>query len=242
MTYFSRCRYRQTRSTELGQAQRGRLDVAGAFEILRDHGEQGPAFAATERFSGPRASMKALCVHASGMTAPSQTTGSMVAELRAGKDQRPSTIWLTGTAAPCLGTFKPCFITGYADANLRPSDFPQPGARQDEQSLWWRHEQIHRAALRNYAAVAHQGLAARDQLEREFLASEQQMLASSVDSTALDRSAQLDGFSRECFAQADRLLDQWRARVAALRLEELRGPLAPLYRRYRRKIDRAAGY
>jgi hypothetical protein len=260
-TYFSQCRYRQAHSTDLGRAAAGKLDVAGAFAILRDHGTQGPAPAPDNldrptgsHFEGRRASMKALCVHASGLTAPSQTTGSMVAELRpqyAAGEPAPATIWCTGTAAPCLSLFKPCFVSGESARPFPgPDSFPQPGARADD-SLWWRHERVHRAALEtSYSQVAAVGLARRAELEQGFVNRERELFARAGRPDA----AELGRFSRECFAAGDAALDDW---ISALGLEREAGQtaspdapaisrtgweLAPLYRRYRRKLDRAAGF
>lgn len=259
MTYFSRSRYRQARSTQLGRLCKQNLDVAGAISILRDHGVQAGETSASsiQRFAGNRASMKALCVHASGITTPSQTTGSMVAELRrpstSTSRDTTSTIWLTGSAAPCLSTFKPCFVTGHAKANLTAGTFAQPGAHADD-SLWWRHERIHRAALLNYAGVAEMGLAKRDDLERDFFAGEKELmihkLSNSENETRADRapggiidSGRLDRFSRECFARADAGLNEWSGELAARQsgANPIRTGFAPLYHGYRRRLDRAAG-
>src|SRR5690606_14983158 len=70
-------------------------------------------------------------------------TGAWVSEVRA---KGSSTHWLTGTAGSCISVFKPFFFPGKA---LLEGGFAQPGASPDG-SLWWRHEEFHRAALKDY--------------------------------------------------------------------------------------------
>ena len=88
---------------------------------------------------------EAPCAHASWLPTrtAAQTTGSLVACLR------PSgpTTWATGTSAPCLSVFKPAPL----DAALF-APRPVAEAKFDAGELWWRHERLHRACLRQYAA------------------------------------------------------------------------------------------
>jgi hypothetical protein len=104
--------------------------------VLRDHGEgrTGP------HYSFFHGGLTAPCVHAGGLIASSQTTGSWISELsRAGVRH-----WATGTAAPCVSLFKPVVVD-------QPIDVGCPTDRFDETSLWWHGEQLHRRALGNAA-------------------------------------------------------------------------------------------
>lgn len=105
------------------------------FAALRDHNGAPPA-------GGWR--MKMPCAHASWWPTrrAGQTTGSMVSRLRAGQ----SAHYLTGTSAPCLSVFKPIAL-GQGIVNTGP----RPGAGCDAESLFWRHERLHRLALNSYA-------------------------------------------------------------------------------------------
>jgi secernin len=90
--------------------------------------------------------MQMPCAHASYLPTRTagQTTGSMIARL----DASPS-VWMTGTSAPCLGVYKP--VPLHADVTRG-----EPPVREhaDAESLWWRHERLHRAVLMDYAARA----------------------------------------------------------------------------------------
>ncbi|WDC84529.1 hypothetical protein PL321_01920 [Caloramator sp. mosi_1] len=67
------------------------------INILRHHeGEEG------NRING---SMKNICMH-EGSLISSETTGSMVVELKDGDIN----IWATGSSLPCLSTYKPMWF------------------------------------------------------------------------------------------------------------------------------------
>jgi dipeptidase len=131
----------------------GRDTVFGA---LRDHVGLGPA-------EGWR--MKMPCAHASWQVTrqSGQTTGSMVSRLSAGN----SLHWLTGTSSPCLSVFKPLRLGGGLI-----STGPPPGEAFDAESLFWRHERLHRLVLRNYTARRAAFETQRSALESEFLRNE----------------------------------------------------------------------
>ena len=75
------------------------------------------------------------------------------------------TYWLTGTSAPCTGIFKPVYLGG---AGL-PDLGPEPTGDYDPESLWWTHERLHRAVIRDYATRLPLYRAERDALEAKFL-------------------------------------------------------------------------
>ncbi|HET9449103.1 MAG TPA: C69 family dipeptidase, partial [Steroidobacteraceae bacterium] len=94
-----RCR----RATKLLRDLDGRIDVAALFAVLRDHGEDAagridwrPAF--------PRQPM--ICSHASDLEPRGQTTGSLVSDLRPGRQVH----WVTAGPTACMSIFKPLFV------------------------------------------------------------------------------------------------------------------------------------
>lgn len=137
----------------------------------------------------------------------SVSTASWVSELS------PSGVrhWATGTAAPCCSLFKPVRVH-------EPVDLREPSDRFDPDSLWWRHERLHRAVLRDPARLLPLFAPERDEVEARWLA----------DSTA----------PAEAFAEGDSLLEAWTRRVMAEPVQDKR----PLWaRRYWRLRDRRAG-
>jgi len=144
-----------------GRTRRARTEAAAAgahgpatlMAALRDHGRSdGP------RWSLINGTLHAPCVHAGGWLASSQTTASLVSDLR-GEPLH----WATATAAPCTSIFKPVRVGEPVTLG------PAPTNVVDGESLWWRHERVHRAMLANYAA-RHPGFQrGREALERSWI-------------------------------------------------------------------------
>lgn len=130
-------------------------DVAGAMAALRDHGAGVDAPA----YRWHNGALAAPCAHAGGLIAATQTTASWVADLQPGA----AVHWVTATAAPCTSLFKPVTVDIPVDMG------PAPGGRMDA-SLWWRHEAVHRRALRDAACWLPQLAAMRAPLEAAWLA------------------------------------------------------------------------
>ncbi len=130
-----RCR----RSLELLAGHADPIRPEDLLRILRDHGDD-PGWRPDD-LDRP----STLCMHAAlDDWRPSQTTGAMVSVV----DPVRATHFLTGTAAPCLSPFRPAWI------DALPTGFePLPGAKADSDSLFWRHERLHRAALPRLPAL-----------------------------------------------------------------------------------------
>jgi len=128
----------------------------------------------------------------------SQTAGSMVSRLT----PEVQTHWLTGTAAPCTGIFKPVWF----QAGL-PETGPAPTAAYDAATLWWQHEALHRAVLRDYAPRLGLYRGERDALEAEFRAGAAQVEAGPASEQA--------AFSARCFAEAVEATGRWWTQVHA---------------------------
>lgn len=151
-TRVSACRVRQP----LTQARAGR--AAGPQDlmaILRDHGGAAP------RYRLLNGAMAAPCMHAGGLATGSQTTASWVAELTPSGARH----WVTGTAAPCTGLFKPVSVTEPLDLGRPPTDRFHPD------SLWWRQERFHRRVMRDPEANFSSFVPERDEIEAGWLAS-----------------------------------------------------------------------
>lgn len=97
-------------------------------------------------------------MHAGGAVRSAQTTGSWISDLSR-EDQRH---WATATAAPCTSLFKPIRVDEPVPQGATPTD------RADRSSLWWRHERLHRAVVRDPRRAEY--LEERDALERQWIA------------------------------------------------------------------------
>jgi secernin len=194
-------RSRYARSTS-GLAERaGRLDAAAMMALLRDHGEDGtrPHWHPEDVVGGT------ICMHAGDGRRRSQSVGSLVCDLRDGA----AVHWVTGTAGPCTGIFKPVFI----DAGL-PDLGPQPGDLHDPATLWWQHEVLHRAMLRSdgpWSKFAEE----RDALERTFMARAEAALSADTQ--------QRRSVTQQCWREAIEAERRW--------LDSLKGRNAPSMRR-----------
>lgn len=189
-------RVRQLRTQSSASSSRG---PASLMRTLRDHGSNdGPAWS---RLNG---TLRAPCVHAGGALASSQTTASMVSDLRG--DVRH---WVTGTSAPCTSVFKPVSVDDAVDLG------PPPSNVFDAATLWWRHERVHRAMVRDLAGDGASFATTRDELESSWIA---------------DPPTSLDAFK-----QAAQLEESWLAAHAQI------GDLRPAWVRRRwRDLDQRA--
>lgn len=164
------CAARRTRTQAAAAAATSPGDLMGA---LRDHGRS-----TSPRWSPVNGSMSAPCMHAGGLVASSQTTASWVADLRGDPLH-----WVTATAAPCTSLFKPVRVDTAVDLG------PLPTNCDDPETVWWRHERLHRATMRDHGALVDRYRDARDRTEVTWLA---------------DPPA-----AAEAFAEADRLEAEW---------------------------------
>ncbi|GFP23316.1 hypothetical protein HKBW3S44_00832 [Candidatus Hakubella thermalkaliphila] len=192
-TRFSRSSERQCRTEWLLAAERGRITVETVMSVLRDHGPQAdsdwsPASGITS-FN--------ICAHAGfGPIRATQTTGSMVSHLT----PAAQTHYVTGTAAPCTSLFKPVWL----DTDL-PDTGATPSGIYDKAALYWRHEALHRATLRDYATCVDLYQAERAALERQFIKGAEACCNLPATQRAL--------YSARCFREADEAEAVWLKRI-----------------------------
>jgi dipeptidase len=187
-------RGRCARGGALLDAMAGRAIPATMMAALRDHGEAAepdPAWTPADTVG------RTICMHAAEGARRSQTVGSMVSELRPGR----AVHWVTATSAPCLSVFKPVLF-----ASGLPEHGPCPTDHADPDSLWWRHERLHRAALADYAAFTAEIAPERDALEASFIAR--------IDDLAPDAApASAKAAVEACWREADALEQRWVERL-----------------------------
>jgi len=122
--------------------------------------------------------------------------------------------WVTATSAPCTSIAKPLRV----GEPVAVGPEPMPTNRYDASYRWWRHERLHRLALRDHSAALARFGGERDQVEKEWF----------HDPPS----------SAEAFATADRLEEAWLKDVVEADLTDTR---PGWLRRRWRAIDRAAG-
>jgi dipeptidase len=218
-TRFSASRSRCALNTRTLQGQAGRATPLSLMAALRQHDPD-----ASTRWSPARALLgSTVCMHAGpGPARGSQTTGSLVAHLH---PDRP-TLFVTATAAPCTSIFKPLWL----DTPLPDLTGPAPTGSYDPQTLFWRHERLHRAVLADYPARSAVLTAERDALEQEFVAG-----ALAIANRPASERAE---FVADCWARAGKAEARWLTQIDAIPSRRRNGLL---YRRTWAGFDRAAG-
>ena len=187
------------------------------MRFLRDHGAQAarrPDWRPDGILGG------AVSAHASygPVRRFGQTTASWVAEIGEGR----AVHWLTATAAPDTGIFKPVFFgPGFEGAAL-PDFGPAPADIYDGRTRWWGHERLHRAVLRNYPERLGAYRQERDRLEASFIERVEALLrrgGSAEEASAL---------SRALWREADAAEARWYERVRKIPENPAFRPSAPM--------------
>jgi secernin len=185
---------RQARSGALMFRERRRIHAGHMMHSLRDHDPTGRG----DSWNPALPHSYSLCIHAGADERNSQTTGSLVSEI----GLNHAVHWVTGTAAPCISIFKPVLM----DVPI-PAHGPVPTDRFDECTLWWRHEQIHRRALRGHFPSFIKEIAdERDALEEEFLR-RMRSIADEKEGTARAETV------HRCWSEASAVEVRWLARL-----------------------------
>ncbi len=191
----SRGTERCARGSALLAAHAGALTGARMASILRDHGEAGadPAWTPAGLVG------RTICMHAGPGDRRSQTTASLVSELRPDAHVH----WVTGSSAPCLSPFKPVIL----GAGL-PDQGPGATDHFDAATRWWRHERLHRVVLPDYAARIAILAGERDRLETAFRARIDVALTAGAGPAALRAEVEA------CWIEADAAEARWAKAVA----------------------------
>ncbi|NJC96929.1 MAG: peptidase U34 [Anaerolineales bacterium] len=175
---------------------KGRIDVPYMMSILRAHLPDG----GRGKNWQPQHSVLLgtdVCMHSGfGIIRDSNTAGSLVVHL----DKKRPTIFVTGTASPCTSVFKPVWM----DASF-PDLGPAPTDEFDPNSLFWRHELLHRATVQDYEARIATYAAELAALELEFVEGGLAIAGGSAKKRAK--------YSAECFAKAAAIEPEWYERV-----------------------------
>jgi dipeptidase len=171
---------RQTCTLEYIKSTKGSTEVPNFFDVLRLHNlPEG-------KFAPQKANTESICMHATGLTNPSNTTGSMVAEIR--KNQA-HTIWFSATSHPCMSIYLPFFF-----GNQELASTFSPTANPD-QSIWWSAFQLHKWISEDYSNRQPIIRSELDEIQKIWINQEKTLLSYHPFNTDL-----LD-FSRSCVDQ-----------------------------------------
>ncbi len=135
------------------------VQVTGAMDALRSHGARDTV----PGYNPVQNNRIAVCAHATGLTSPSQTTGSLVAWCPPSGDFR---VFATGSSTPCVSTFK--FV--YSKAARLPASYKPGGKQADREAYWWRCERASRVAMLHYHSFLEEVVPERHQVEQEIVA------------------------------------------------------------------------
>lgn len=194
--YFSDLLYTTAGKSKLRQActlgfleKKEKPGVLDFIQALRQHNMP------YGEFESKKATTGSICMHATGFTNPSDTTGSMVAEVRKGQ---PSTVWLSGTSYPCLSLYLPI----YFGKELDPKIF-SPSAKPD-QSLWWQAKKIHQQILKNYKKLQPEYRMQLDEIQNKWIEEDFKLIQLGA------KEEELQLFSSLCLDQYRDILRKYR--------------------------------
>ena len=216
-TKFADGRRRQACTMDALRARKGSLTIEDMMAYLRSHGDVGgSSYRADRGLTG-----SVVCMHASlGPIRGSQTVGSMVSKLQ---PDGLCTHWLTGTAAPCTGIFKPMWM------DAMPKVGQAPAGSYDEASLFWQHEVLHREVLRAYDARLAVYRSERDELEAKFLRE--------TEDVAGADAWQRQEHAGKCFAAARLAESEWLENVLQIPAERQRTAYSLAWKQFNRQAD-----
>jgi dipeptidase len=192
MPKLARCESRRSQNEKQGNSF-AKLSVSDAMKILRSHKQTD--------FSPEGARPDSICMHASGLFAPHQTTGSMVVEIQDGP-----AVWLTGSSSPCLSLYKPFYL---GDELLNEDNFKPATANMDD-SYWWQWERFNREVIKNYAERLPVFAGERDMVQRNFIEIEEQLRETET------AAEQFSTFSEDCLEVSKNLLLEWTTQISKI--------------------------
>lgn len=185
-TKLGRAAGRKACTTGFLEKRKNGIEVETFFEALRQHNLP------EEKFTPKKATTGSICMHATGLTNPSDTTGSMVSEIR--KNQA-NTIWLTGSSHPCMGVYLPFYFGGNVSSALF-----NPGAEPD-QRLWWKAKKLHLWIEKEYKKRQPEIRKELDAIQAIWLDQEKTLLQDHPFNTDLIK------FSNDCISEYNSWLD-----------------------------------
>ena len=193
------------------QALSGGISLRDMFNLLRRH-TAGYNPADKERTPN-------ICMHA-GPTEERfwHANGAMVAEI----SPKGPMAWVTGTGGTCISIFKPVFMH-----TSLPDMGPAPSELYDPQSLWWKHETLHRLVMKDFNKIMPEIRAEFDQLEDEFM----QDACGLLPYTTYQRKDFMDF----CFKKAEEATEKWIKELSSRQLSFADADMAAAWSKFNRQ-------
>lgn len=223
--FFTKGKKRMECTTALLLKNKGMISPENIMTILRNHNISPKD---EEKWSPSKATAKSLCHHATGMTIPDNSVGSLVSHIK--KDIQIH--WVTGTSAPCISTFKPIFM-------------PKPGFKVKQklggsiynpESIWWQHEKLHRLVLLDYQKRINVFNDERNKFENKFLKKTYDLLSKISGKPSTKDIEKMTKITKDSFKGSREKTDEWITRVQDLPIES---KTRILYRRWWNKFNKA---
>ncbi|RLE70917.1 MAG: peptidase U34 [Thermoprotei archaeon] len=194
-TYISKGRERQRYTQKMLEEKIGKIDLEYVKEIMRSHHTDPDYYP-------PKGSMRDICMHAGGLTRPSQTAASYIGQLYPDFQIH----WFTATSSPCISLYKPVFIvSGLPDLG------PKPTGEYNPKVFWWIHEKLHRKILVTYRRYAPKIRSEIEDVERKLEKRVQDLRGSYLEGRI--GKADLLKITEEAFQEARKIDEKWLARV-----------------------------
>ncbi len=213
-TTFSASSKRKECSSNLINSKTRKVSIKEAFRILRDHG--GEEYSPDSHFLGNR-----ICAHAANSLSrnATQATGSIVAHLK----PDDTNCWVTGTSAPCTSIFKPVWFNGEVIPEVSSGLY----GKFNPETLWWRHEILHREILLDYETRIRFISRERDELEDSFI----------KNSSGVASGKSFD-LTLSAFKQAHEMTGRW---IKSINSVPVKSRPNYIYRKYWEAQNRKAG-
>ncbi|UJG43276.1 MAG: C69 family dipeptidase [Candidatus Heimdallarchaeum endolithica] len=217
---------RKKRTQCLLEQHMGEITPEIVMSVLRDHNIPPKK---EEKWSPHKSSMKSPCLHATSITTPSQSTGSMVSHLK----ENLQIHWVTGTSAPCTSIFKPIFLPGIGKENEKKAISPT----YDPDNLWWLHEKLHRLVLMDYTNRMNIYKHERDELEKQFIHETYEKVNKITRKISKRDQEELRKITKKAFTLSEEKTKSWIEKISKTNPIKNSGFL---YKQYWKKQNKAA--
>ena len=206
--YFAKGIDRQQCTTALLLRNKGKITPEDVMSVLRNHNippeEENTFSVANLKASSP-------CHHATGMTVPDQSAGSLVSHIK--KDIQVH--WVTGSTAPCISSFKPIFL-------------PQPGLKKnlklsdalfDADAYWWMNEKFQRLVSLDYQKRLKMFKQERDEFEDKISKQVNEVLKQVTGKPTETDLKKMNKLTTDAFTLSIKNVKKWTSQIEQLPIE-----------------------